>query len=170
MKRKLLALIFISLANLSCATFNSGYYEALDDIKSGNTDFAFLKLKSYLNENPYSVYAPRIKFAIAEYYLQLKDYRDAIGQITEFLLEYPEEKNTAFAEALLYKALTEYKDAPQITEKIKKDFFSNPLFLIFSDSRIKRYKSILNNTYKIVDYVDRIEVFRNDEIILKVTP
>lgn len=162
-------LIFI---NLSCVTLDSDirYYEAIEEVKSGNIDFAFLKLNNYLRENPNSIYDQEIRFAISEYYFQIKDYRDAIKQLTKYIIDYPEEKNTVFAKALLYKTLLEYKEDPLLAERLKETFFSKFIFLIFSDSKIKYYKSILNNTYKIVEYVDKIEVFKNDRLFLKITP
>lgn len=166
-------IIFILIwINLSCASLNrdKAYWEAAQEGKAGNIDFAFLQLTDYLRENPDSIYAPHARFAICEYYLENKGYRDAIEHLTKYIIDYREEKNIVFARAMLYKILMEYKDEPQFVEKIKESLFSKSVFLIFSESKTKQYKSIFNNTYQIIDYVDKIEVFKNGQLILKITP
>lgn len=162
-------LIFI---NLSCitSTQDSQYYDALKEAKSGNADFAFMKLNNYLRENPDSIHTQEIRFAIGEYYFQIKDYRDAIYKLTDYIKDYPKDESIIFAQAILYKILLEYKKEPQLIQNLKENFFSKSLFLIFSESKAKYYKSILNNTYKIVDYVDKIEIFKNNGLFLKITP
>ncbi len=107
---------------------------------------------------------------MCEYYVQIKDYRDAINELTKYIIDYPESKNSVIARIILYKTILDYNVEPSLLEKLKEQFFSKSLFLVFSDSKIKYYNSILNNTYKIVDYVDRIEIFKNDELFLKITP
>lgn len=165
-------IFLLAFLSLSCAVLNRDiqYYEAVEETKAGNINFAFLRLKSYIRDNPDSIYAPQARFAICEYYIENNNYRDAIEHLARYILDYPEEKNIVFAEALLYKTLMEYKGEPQFVEKIKEKLFSKSIFLLFSDSKIKRYKSIFNNTYKIVDYIDKIEVFKNDGLFLKITP
>ena len=164
----ILILIFTSL---SCATTQSSLYsEALRDIKSGSIDFAFMKLNNYLQEYPNSTRTPKIKFGIIEYYFQTKNYRNAIRELTKYIIDYPDEKSSVFAQAILYKILLEYKKDSPLIEKLKEAFFSKPIFLVFSDSKTKSYKSIFNNNYKIVDYVNEIEVYKNNELLIEITP
>jgi len=162
-------LIFISLSCASLARENL-YYDALREIKYGNTDFAFMKLNNYLRECPDSIHTQKIRFAIAEYYFQIQDHHDAIYRLTEYIKDYQEDKSTVFAWALLYKIISDYNKEPLLIEKIKEKFFAKSLFLIFSDSKVKHYRSILNNTYKIAEYVNKIEISKNDELLLKITP
>ena len=170
-KLEILAIILIFI-NLSCITSTSDtrYRDILKDVKSGNIDFAFLKLDNYLQEYPQSLHTPQIRFAICEYYFQSKSYRNAIYKLSDYIKDYPEDEVTIFAQMLLYKILSEYQKEPLLIERIKEDIFAKPVFLIFSDSKVKDYKSALNNVYRIVSYVDKIEVFRNNDLFLKVTP
>jgi tetratricopeptide (TPR) repeat protein len=169
--RKKFWIIILIFINLSCGTpALVRYQDALRDARSGNIDFAFLKLKNYLLEYPDSSHTKEIKFAIGEYYLQVQDFRDAIYKLSDYIKDYTGDGSIIFAQALLYKALLEYKKEPQLIEKIKESFFSKSLFLFFSKSKTKYHKSILNNTYKILNYLDKIEILRNNEIILKITP
>lgn len=144
------------------------YRQIIKDTETENIDFSFMKLRQYLNKNPDSPYIKDIRFAIAEYYFQIKDYRDAVNELTRYTSDYRDDKNTIFAYILLYKIMLEYKTEPQLLEKIKEKFFSKSLLLIFADSKIAQYKSVLNNAYKIVEHIDSIEVFRNNELFLMV--
>jgi len=165
-------LVFLLFTNLACARFisNKQYDDALEEGRSGNLHFAFMKFKNYLAENPDSIYAKNIKFALAEYYFQVKDYREAINSLVDYITAFRKDESSIFAQAMLYNILLEYKKEPQLTEKIKADFFAAPLFLVFSEFKSKYYKSILNNTYEIIDYIDRVEFFKNNELFLKITP
>ena len=91
-------------------------------------------------------------------------------KLSEYIKDYPDDKTAIFAQALLYKIILEGNQQPQLIEKMKENFFSKSLFLIFSKSKIKSYNSILNNTYEIADYVDKIEIFKNNGLFLKITP
>lgn len=173
MKRwpKFTVIILLAFTSLSCLSDRSNfYYEAMEDIKSKNIDFAFIKLNSYLRENPDSPNAPQIKFAIIEYYFQTNNYSAAIDELTKYINGYPAENNTVFAQTLLYKILSENKEDSPLLEKLKEAFFSKSIFLTFSDSKIKSYTSIFGNKYKVVDYVDRIEVFKNKELLFEIKP
>lgn len=167
-----IALLFF---NISCASLKKDnyYLDIIKEAKSGSIDFAFMKMRSYLRDNPDSKYTPEIKFAIIEYYFQLNNYNEAIKELNGYLSSYPQEQNTIFAYALLYKIIVEYKkdskDAPELLRKLEESFFSKPLFLVFSESRAKEYRSALNNSYKIVNYLNKIEIFRNEELFFEIS-
>ena len=172
MKKIRYVALFLVLLNLSCATSTgqNRYREITRDAKAGNIDFAFVKLNSYLKDFPDSIHVAQVRFALCEYYFQIKDYRSAIYKLRDYIIDFPEEEATIFAKLILYKILSEYKKEPALTEKIKESLFSKSLFLVFSESKIKKYKTLFNNTYKVLNYVDKIEVFKNNDLFLKITP
>ncbi|RKY31327.1 MAG: hypothetical protein DRP74_05150 [Candidatus Omnitrophota bacterium] len=146
------------------------FFEALQDAKAGNKDFAIMKFAEFLRMNPNTIYAKDIKFAIAEYNLEAKNYVGAIPQLAAFIEEYPEGTRTMLARALLYKALSDYGEETMTEEYMTEHFFAKCLFLIFSESKARYYVSILDNVYKIVDYIDKVKIFKNDELYLEITP
>jgi len=172
MKKLGYLVLFLVLLNLSCATSTgqNRYREITRDAKAGNIDFAFIKLNSYLKDFPDSIHVPEARFALCEYYFQINDYRSAIYKLRDYITDFPEEKATIFAQMILYKILSEYKKEPALIEKIKESLFSKSIFLVFSDAKVKYYKSSLNNIYRISNYVDKIEVFKNNDLFLKITP
>jgi tetratricopeptide (TPR) repeat protein len=168
----ILVIIGLVLINISCATPREkiGYEAALSESKSANIYFSLMKFKEYLKEFPDSPYSRVVKFAISEYYFEINDYRDAMRQLKEYIEEYPQDRSAVFAKALLYRIISGYMIDPELKEKIKEEFFSKSIFLIFSGSKMKSYKSILNNTYKIVDYIDKIEFYKNNELLIEIRP
>ncbi|MEW6101782.1 MAG: outer membrane protein assembly factor BamD [Candidatus Omnitrophota bacterium] len=169
--RAFLLILFASL-NLSCLSTGAErrYQEAIKEAEEGNTNVAFLILKDYLNEFPQTPYGKDIRFALAEHYIDMQAYRDAIKELKSYLTDYPEDKTMVFVRALIYKILKEYQPDPELIESIESLFFSKSIFLSFSSSKTYTYKSLLNNTYKAVDYIDRITILKNDEILLEVSP
>ncbi len=171
MKKNDFLILLLIFASLSCsAILDPKYSQIREDVKAGQDDFAFLKLKEYAEENPKSPRLREIEFAIGEYYFQVHDYRNAIVQLSDYISKYPDAQNTIFAQAMVYRALDKYTDEPALTQRLKEKLFAKPVFLIFTASKNKTYKSILGNTYETVDYVDKIEVFKNGEPIIAIKP
>ena len=169
---KFLVLV-LALISISCATFsqeNVRYREALRESSSGNMFFAFMKFDKYLEDYPGSIHSQQVRFAVCEYLVDVKNYNSAIRKLKEYIQEYPNDKSTLFAKALLYLSISRYNSETELIEKIKQDFFSKSLLLVFSDSKSNSYTSILKNTYKIVDYLDRVEFLKNDFLFLTVSP
>ncbi|MDD5552777.1 MAG: hypothetical protein PHE18_02775 [Candidatus Omnitrophica bacterium] len=148
----------------------AAYYDALQDVKEGHHDYAYIKLREYVRERPRPDREKKARFSMAEYLLEIKNYRDAIKQLAGYLEDYPDDPSRVFAQALLYKALTDFKQDPELIERIKLNFFSRSLFLIFSESKSIEYESIFKNVYRITEYVDRIEIFKNNELFLDIAP
>lgn len=171
---KLKAIIYLLLLGCvsSCATLRpEGDFNAfIKEIRRENADFAFMQLASYLREHPESAHVLDIRFALGEYYFQIRNYNDAIDELQYCIQSHPPDRNAVFAYAILYKIVSGYQDDPETLQKLKERFFSKSLFLVFSESKTKSYTSILNNRYDIVDYVDKIEVFKNNEAFLEVRP
>lgn len=174
-------LIFALLLILGCATFSETgerYRASQQDIQEGQLYFAFVHLKAILKDDPKSPYAPTAAFALGEYYFDNTDYYNAIAKLSDYIRLYPKDKGVIFAKLLIYKALTTVKKEEDMGEQeaalikeIRKELFSQPLFLIFYDKKSPRsYKSLFNHSYLVYDYVDKIKVFRNDKIFLELLP
>lgn len=159
---RFLLIVILVFFNISCATGPK--------IKNDNPDIAFIQLKSYLNGHPNSPHTRKVKFGLAEYYFQINDYKDAIEALTSYISDYTPDRSTAFAYFMLYKIISENYQNGGILQKIKEKFFSKSMFLMFGEAKTHSYKSIFNNTYKAYEHIDRIEVYKNNEIFLQLTP
>jgi hypothetical protein len=164
-----------------CATFSTTgeqYREGMQDYKEGRTYFAILIFKSLVKDDPRSPYAPQAAFAVGEYYFDNADYFNSLKSLSDYIHAYPKHKGAVFAKLIIYKILTSVNKEEALGVKedalvseIRKELFSQPLFLIFYDKKAPRsYKSLFKHSYLVYDYVDKIKVFRDDKIFLELSP
>jgi len=149
------------------------YDSAIRYIKNKKPDFALLEFRSVIRDFPKSPLAQRSAFAIAEHYYDSKMYYDAIKGFAEYVKSYPDSKANVFAKAYMLKMIEEIADPTfeetNMLEDIKKEFFSTPLFLLFKEYKETSYKSPYRNKFKIRYYIDNIEVYRNDQLFIRIT-
>lgn len=182
MKKKVLLLwCCAALFVAGCATVSETgdrYRAAVQAFRDGQAYFAFMHLKAIVKDDPNSPYAPAATFALGEYYFDNEDTFNAVKTLSDYVSLYPKDKGVVFAKLIIYKIITEIKKDERLSEEqsalikeIRKELFSQPLFLIFYDRKIPRsYKSIFNHSYLVYDYVDKIKVFRDDKSFLELSP
>lgn len=183
MKNKIIShfYIYAVLCLAGCATFSQAgelYRSSIDDIHENRPDFAVIGLKNILKEYPDSPYAPKAAFALGEYYYDNGDYFNAINMLSSYIRNYPKDKGVVFAKLIVYKVIISLrkdneknKKQEALIKEIRKELFSEPLFLIFYDKKSPRsYRSVFSNSYLVYDYVDKIKVFRNDKDFIELTP
>jgi len=178
LKAKYLIIFILVLTLTSCANFNvSGqlYQDARVYVKEGRKDFAFLSLIEILRQSPNDRLALQAKFGVAEYYYDIADYSQSLKEFKEFLKSYKSSKLSVFAKAYLYRIISDVKwlqnkDTTELAESIKKEFFSKSAFFVFSEFKEAKAVSVLSNKYVLKEYVDKIDIFRNDKLFLSVSP
>lgn len=182
-KKKLnIALFFLTVCLVAgCATFSEvgeRYQSCISDIRDDRVYFAMVNLDYIVKNFPDSTYAPACAFALGEYYYDNSDYYNCLKVLSGYIHKYPKDKGVVFAKLIIYKIISNYKQHDSLVEQqenlikeIRKELFSQPLFLIFYDKKFPRsYKSLFNNAYLVYDYVDKIKVFRNEKIFLELSP
>ena len=178
MKPKYLIILILVLTLTSCANIHvSGqlYQDARIYVKEGRKDFAFLSLNELLRQNPNERIASQARFGVAEYYYDIADYSQAVKEFEGFLKSYKSSKLSIFAKAYLYRMISDVKwlqnkDATELAESIKKEFFSKSAFFVFSEFKEVKAVSVFSNKYVLKEYVDKIDIFRNDKLFLSVSP
>lgn len=175
-----IVLLFV-FAAAGCASLSESgerYRLSTQDIRDGRLYFALINLKDILRDDPGSPYAPQSAFALGEYYFDNTDYSSALTAFSDYIHRYPKHKGAIFAKLLIYKIMVEFKKGETLGEQesaliamIRKELFSQPIFLIFYDKKSPRsYKSLFQHSYFVYDYVDKIKVFRDDKIFLELSP
>lgn len=149
------------------------YDEVVRYIKLKQYDFALMELRSILRDFPETEYFQKSVFAIGEYSYDNKAYYDAIKNFTEYINNYPDSKGVIFAKAYLLRIIEDNKnptwEEKRVFEDIKKDFFSSPLFLLFSEYKeASSYTSAFQHVFKIRYYIDNVEVYRDDELFITI--
>jgi len=154
------------------------YRSGVSAFRDGQTYFAIVHLRRLIEEAPDSPYAPQSMFAVGEYYYDINDYFNSIKMLSMYVRQHPKDKGVVFAKVLIYKMITTFKSESALNEQeealmkeIRKELFSQPLFLVFYDKKSPRsYKSLFQHAYLVYDYVDRIKVFRDDKLFLELSP
>ncbi|MFC1666969.1 hypothetical protein ACFL0P_03775 [Candidatus Omnitrophota bacterium] len=149
------------------------YEKATQLIKKKQHDFALMEFRSIIRNFPDSKYACESLFAVGEYFYNQKNYYEATKYFTECVEHYPDLNEAVFARAYLLE-ITRRTEKPKGGEKtfvddIEMEFFSKPLFLLFSEYREVSYKSAFQNNFTIRYYIDMIEVYKNDTLFVKIT-
>ena len=150
------------------------YDEAIRYTKLKQPDFALMEFRSILQDFPKTVFAQKALFAIAEYCYDRRMHYEAIRNFTAHINDYPGSAANVFARAYLLKIMQDIREPNpeerRLFEEIKTAFFSKPLFLLFSEYKKTSYKSPSQNKFKIRYYVGNIEVYRNGQLFVKLTP
>jgi outer membrane protein assembly factor BamD (BamD/ComL family) len=178
---KIITLFILCVFLSSCSTLSKSgkyYHQAYAYAKNKNYTSAFLSLRTLLNNDPRSSYAPMAAFSVAEYYLEAGDYFDATIAFRKYINAYPNDEGVIFAELMIYKMATQVnpnKNLPfnerYFLDNIRKKMFAKPVFFIFAENKKSfSYKSAFGNIYSAFDYVDKIKITRNDEIFFELSP
>ncbi len=182
MKKLLVLVIFLSFLCTGCASLSetsSLYRTGVKFLQGEDPVFAVNYLDAFLKAQPKSPYAPSAAFALGEFYFDNNDYFNSMRMFSDYIRNFPKHRGVIFAKLIIYKVLTNVKNSEvsltseeeDLIKEIRKELFSQPLFLMFYDKKSpRRYKSLNRNTYLVYDYVDKIKVFRNDKVFLELSP
>src|SRR3989338_8162578 len=140
------------------------YSAAIREAESGNKDFAFMHCRELLENYPGSKYASDAAFAIGEYYFITANYESAAEALSNFINEYPDSKGLPFVLMYLLKVPQIYKNE-SLTEKLKNQIISlKRLSLLFQESKGYAYTSPLGIKYRMMYYIDKVELYVDDKL------
>lgn len=170
----IVTLLFLFKVTMLCGQSpKAEYEEAIKSAREKRADFAFMAFRSIIRNFPETEYARESMFAIAEYYYEINAYFDAIRHFKDYIKIYPNTSGVTFAKAYLLKIKESIKNPTvkqkEILDEMEMDFFSRPLFLIFSEYKEDSYKSAFQNEFTIRYQLDLIEIYRNGKIFVKIS-
>lgn len=164
----LLMLIFLPCHKGYSQEDKSLYYKGVKAANKGELDFAFMYFHLLLNGFPESEYYAGSLFAVGEYYFLINDYSNATQIFNRFISDFPESKVKPFAIAYLIEIVKKTRKV-NIAEEFKKELLSSQhLSLLFRDFEELQYSSALSKNYKALYFIDRIEIFIDDELFTKI--
>ncbi len=173
-KRTKATFVFLFLAlffsNLAFAQEESWLYAtAVDEAKNGNYEFSFLHLHSLVSTFPESKHLENALFAIGEYHFRENNFADAADSFSQLLEKFPDSMSTVFAMAYLLR-IAQARQLENLTADLEKTIATfHKLSLVFRNSKEFTYKSILQNKYKAVYYIDKVEIYKNGELFAQVS-
>ena len=145
------------------------YSAALQEAESGNRDFAYMQCRALLENYPDSKYASDAAFAIGEYYFIAADYEQAAEAMSNFINEYSDSKGLPFVLMYLLKVSQINKNEP-LAEKLKNKIISlKRLSFLFQESKGYAYKSPLRMQYRMIYYIDKVELYVDDKLFEKIS-
>lgn len=175
MKNKILIIAFLLILlcskPASAQTDSEKYHSALEEIKSGQEDFAFLDLLSLSREDPQSKYRAVSLFACGEYYFHKLNYHQALNIFSDFIEDYPDSKIKPYALFYILKIVKSWKNA-EMAEKLENKIRDmKQVVLVFKETNEYKYPytSIFGRKYKLIYHVDSVEFNIDGKIVEQVS-
>ena len=135
---------------------------------TGDNDYAFMCFRSIINSSSRSKFYKEALFSTGEYYYSMGDYRNADRSFSSFLDTYPKDEAFPFAIAYMLR-IDEQMQISKTTEGLRKKLITfKQLSLLFSEFKELTYKSPLNLHYKAIYFIDRIEMYINEDLFEKI--
>ena len=160
-------LVFHDIAH--CREDKKLYKDGIQAAREGNSDIAFIKFHMLLNSFPDSEYSQNALFSAGEYYFLINDSSNAKKSFEKFLNDYPEAEIKPFVIAYLLK-IAENRQQHSSIEKLTKTLVgSQQVSLLFRDFEELKYLSALNKNYKAINFIDKIEIYIDEEIFAEIS-
>lgn len=144
------------------------YSEAVKEANQGNYEFAFLHLHSLARSYPESKYLEDALFTIGEHHFTGNNSSGAVEAFSQLLEKFPDSKSTLFSLAYLLKVAQARKSEKLAADLEKTILTFHKISLVFRDSKEFTYKSAFQNRYKAVYFIDKVEIYKNDELFTQV--
>ncbi len=142
--------------------------EAVSSAKQAEYDFAFMDFNTILELYPHSRYGPAAEFAIGEYYFLENNLPMASDEFLDFYAKYPQHEEALIALAYLYK-IAQTRHLPEEMKKYRKKAASfRQLTFIFNNNKYFKYRSGFQHRYKLVYYIDKVELYDNNKLFTEV--
>ncbi len=144
------------------------YSKAFEFAKSGRGHFAFMHYNELLRNYPSSKYREQALFATGEYYFRVFSFRDSRIAFETFLAEYPDSKERIYALAYLLNIAQRNKNTLSVESLEKQIINLQQVSFVFRETKEITYRSPLNQSYKAVIHIDKIELYVEGELFAKV--
>ena len=171
-------LIFMCATLLSVVLFPFYAYAGEDGLlfdrakrfaKSGDADLAYMNFNKILRDYPHSGHAETVMFAVAEYYFDTLQFKEAEKSFNEFIEKFPNSKAKLFAMAYLLKIAEKQKKETLLKELEKKIINFQKVSLVFRDHKEFAYLSALNHPFKAIFQINTIEFYRQGVLFAKIS-
>ncbi len=167
---------FLIIFAISMIFSNSGFAEsdaylyntAKQAVAAGDNDYAFMCFRSLLHYSTKSKYYKAALFSTGEYYYSIGDYRSAEKSFSDFIDCYPKDEALPFAVVYLLKISEQMQISKTAADLRKKVITFKQLSLLFSEFKELSYISPLDLHYKAIYFIDRIEIYINEELFEKI--
>lgn len=144
------------------------YHEGLKLARSGDVDFAFMRYQLLLENYPDAEFIDDVLFAVGEHYFSMLDYYNAAMTFNEFIKGYQESDALPFALIYLVKIFRQAGKEDLAVSFEKAIISFKQTSLLFSNFKEHAYISSFYKKYKAVYFIDRVEIYINNELFAKI--
>jgi len=142
--------------------------EAIGFAKQGETDFAFMDFQTILDDCPHSRHCLGAQFALGEYYFLQNNLPMASEAFEDFYAQYPQHEEALIALAYLFQ-IAKIENRPHDMEGYRSKAASfRQLTFIFNDKKSFRFSSGFQRKYKLVYYINKVELYVNDKLFTEI--
>jgi outer membrane protein assembly factor BamD (BamD/ComL family) len=145
------------------------WQDAVRSIKQGDYDFAFMNLKTILDNYPDSSRCMAAEFAIGEYFFLQKNYGMASDKFKDFYTRYPQRQESLIALVYLFKIAQVQNRPDDIKEYREKIASFRQLTFIFNEKRSFKFFSGFQRRYKLVYHINKVELYVNRKLFAEVS-
>lgn len=154
---------------LNAADADILWSRAVNMAQQGQVDLAFINFRMLVDSYPDSPKSPAAQFGLGEYYFLQNNFALASQEFENFYVKYPKKQESVIALAYLYKIAQMRGQKEAVSRYQKRIASAHPVAFIFKDSKIFQYSSGLQHKYKLVLYIDRIEVLVDGKSFVKIS-
>lgn len=134
----------------------------------GEIDFAFMNFHALVETYPDSKYFEHALFAIGEYYFSVANYENAKKSFLRLINKFPKAKTKPFALFYLMEMAKRQNQDDLVKELEKEIIRFKQTSLVFRDFQEHRYVSGFSKRYRAVYFIDRIEIYINNELSARI--
>lgn len=159
----------IPLSRGQCQEDDKIFARAVEYVKTGDADSAFMSLHTLVSSYPGSPHAQGALFAMGEYYFRVSDLRDASGSFYRMAKEYPDSPAVIFCYAYLLNISRQEKKEKQVKAFERALVDAQRLIFLFTESKQFVYNSVSGATYRAVYFIDRVEIYADGALFTTVS-
>jgi tetratricopeptide (TPR) repeat protein len=142
--------------------------QAVDMAKRGEPDFAFMDFRMLFDTCPDFFRRSAVEFSLGEYYFSQHMFSLAIPQFEDLYAKDPKGREALVALVYLYKMAEAGGRLEAAKDYQKKIITSHPVVFIFKNSQSVEYFSGFQHKYKVVFYINRIEVLIDGNLFVEI--
>jgi len=144
------------------------YNQGIRAVNEKNFNLAFMYFQQFLRAYPDSKLAESVLFAIGEYYFSIKAYYDSFHTFSRLVKGFPESKARLFAMVYLLETAKRENKQDAVNELKKQIVTYQKVKLLFSDFKEYTYTAPASRKYKAIYYIDRVEIFIDEEFFTEI--
>lgn len=165
--------VLVNLVALAgCASVEGRFSSARNMYRHGQKDSAFFELRRIARQDATPLLAWKAQFGMGEYYFERRAMQDAENCFITYLADknFSSSRDVSLALAKLYLYKLSHPGSESLPEEIAQEFFKEPLFLLFSEYKYRKYTSPLGHKYEVREYPQRVEVYIDGKPFQTLTP